>query len=344
VAKRSLQKASDALTSAQGAMTAAEAYQKQCEAAVPVAKKAAGDSAMTVKAVAFSSDGLMLAIAGDDKLVQTWSAESGAAMEEYRAAGAIASVVFGGGMIVAGTEKSISSWATRSEWVLDKKLPLEGQPPILDCINALDFSPDGRLLAAGGGVPTRGSEIRVWTVADGQLRHRFDEAHSDSVFAVKFSADGKKLATGAADRFARVFDLEKNSLLHSFEGHTHHVLGVAWKRDGRTLATAGADNMVKVWDPVTGEKRKNIEGWGKEVTSISFVGDTDQIMASCGDGRVRITKSDGAEVRAWAADGDFVLGAAASSDGSTVVSGGQDGIFKVWNGTNGAAIASYPEK
>jgi len=343
VARRSLQKATEALALAQGAMTAAETYQKQCEAAVPVAKKAAGDSAMAVKGVAFSADGLILATAGDDKLVQTWSAETGAAMEEYRAAGAIASVALGGGAIVAGTEKTISSWVTKSDWVLDKRLPLAGQPPILDCVNALDFSTDGKLLAAGGGVPTRGSEIRVWSVTDGQLRHRFDEAHSDSVFAVKFSADGKKLATGAADRFARVFDLEKNSLIHSFEGHTHHVLGVAWKRDGRTLATAGADNMVKVWDPITGEKRKNIEGWGKEVTSISFVGDTDQIMASCGDGRVRITKSDGADVRAWAADADFVLGAAVSSDGSIVVSGGQDGIFKVWNGTNGAAIASYPE-
>src|SRR5580765_7031892 len=90
---------------------------------------------------------------------------------------------------------------------------------------------------------------------------------------------------------------------------------------GEESGGGGADNMVKVWDPITGEKRKNIEGWGKEVTSIGFVGDTDQIMASCGDGRVRITKSDGADVRAWAADADFVLGAAVSSDGSIVVSG-----------------------
>jgi len=344
VAKRSLQKSNEALAGAQGALTAAEAYQKQCEAAVPVAKKAAGDSAMAVKGVAFSADGLVVATAGDDRLVQTWSAENGVAMEEYRAAGAIAWLAFGGGTIVAGTERTITSWPTRADWVLEKKLPLAGQPPILDCINALDFSADGKLLAAGGGVPTRGSEIRVWSVADGQLRHRFDEAHSDSVFAVKFSADGKKLATGAADRFARVFDLEKDSLIHSFEGHTHHVLGVAWKRDGRTLATAGADNMVKVWDPISGDKRKNIEGWGKEVTSISFVGDTDQIMASCGDGRVRITRSDGGEVRAWSADADYVLCAAASADGSVVVSGGQDGIFKVWNGTNGAAISSFPDK
>jgi WD40 repeat protein len=344
VVKKTLGKANEALTSAQAALAAAETEQKKCEAAVPVAKKAAGDSAVAVKSVAFSADGLVLASGGDDKLVQTWSAENGVAMEEYRAMGAVTSIAFGLGSVIASTEKTIARWTTSSEWVLDKTLPLAGQPPLMDCVNALDFSADGKLLAAGGGVPTRGSEIRVWTVADGQLRHRFDEAHSDSVFGVKFSADGKRLASGAADRFARIFDLEKSVLVRSLEGHTHHVLGVAWKRDGRTLVTAGADNVVKVWDPNSGDKRKNIEGWGKEVTSITFVGDTDQIMASCGDGRVRITKSDGTDVRAWAADGDFVLCAAASADGSIVVSGGQDGYFKVWNGTNGTAISSYPEK
>jgi len=107
--------------------------------------------------------------------------------------------------------------------------------------------------------------------------------------------------------------------------------------------SAGGDNVVKGWDAGSGDKRKNIDGWGKEVTSITFVGDTDQIMASCGDGRVRITKSDGAAVREWSAGANFVLCAAASEDGSIVVSGGQDGIFKVWNGTSGAAVASYPE-
>src|SRR5437667_240200 len=103
----------------------------------------------------------------------------------------------------------------------------------------------------------RGAQRAEWrwrSIGRAGRLDRLDEADSDSVFAVKFSADGKKLATGAADRFARVFDLEKNALTHSFEGHTHHVLGVAWNRDGRTLATAGADNMVKVWDPNSGEK------------------------------------------------------------------------------------------
>src|SRR5947209_1256106 len=83
--------------------------------------------AVAVTGVAFSADGLVLATSGDDKLVQTWSAESGVAMEEYRAGGAIGSLVFAGGMVGVGLEKSIVEWDTKTAWVLDKKLPLAGQ-------------------------------------------------------------------------------------------------------------------------------------------------------------------------------------------------------------------------
>ena len=163
LAKKSLARANDALTSAQGAMAAAEAEQKKCEAAVPAAKKAAGDSAMLVKTVAFSADGLVLATAGDDRLVQTWSAENGVAMEEFRATTAISALALAGGSIIAGGEKSITSWPTKIEWILDRKLPLAGQPPILDCINALDFSGDGKLLAA-----CDDRQVHFWTIADGK--------------------------------------------------------------------------------------------------------------------------------------------------------------------------------
>jgi len=121
----------------------------------------------------------------------------------------------------------------------------------------------------------------------------FTNVHSDAVFGLDFSADGKYLASSAADKFVKVLDLATGKVVKTFEGHTHHVLGVSWKRDGRTLASAGADNVIKVWDFVTGERKKTIEGFGKEVTSISFVGITDQTLASSGDDQIR-TVSDSA--------------------------------------------------
>jgi len=343
LSKKTSERSNQSLANAQAALTAAEADHKAREAAVPAAKKAHADSAAAIRAIAFSSDGLTFAIAGEDKTINAYNSESAAYLDLLGTHQApIDAVAFTNQTILATTDKSASAWPTRPQWTLDKKFPLPGQPPLNDCVNALDFNDDGSLLAAGGGVPTRGSDIRIWQVSDGALKHRFDDAHSDAIFGLAFSADGKRLATSAADRFARVFDLQKNSLVKSFEGHTHHLLAVAWKRDGRTLATAGADNVIKTWDAISGDRKQNIGGWGKEVTSIAYIGDTDQIIATSGDGRVRIIKEAGQDVRAWTVSPDFVTSAAASIDGSIVITGGQDGILRVWNGTNGAAIATHP--
>jgi WD40 repeat protein len=337
-------KANESLAAAQAAMGVAEFQHKSAEASAVAAKKSYTDSAIAIRAICFSNDGQTLATAADDKIIQTFSSDTGAYFESFSGhAAPITSLAFTTSTIISASEESLIAFTLRPEWTLDKKLPLANQPSLTDCINALDFSADGTLIAAGGGVPTRGSEIRIWSVADGSLKHRFDDAHSDAIFSLDFTPDGKRLASAAGDRFARIFDLEKSALIKSLEGHTHHVLAVAWKRDGRILATAGADNVVKIWDSISGDRRKQIEGWGKEVTSVAFIGDTDQIVTTSGDGRVRILKEAGQDVKVWSASPDFVTAGAVSLDGSIIVTGGQDGILRISNGTTGAAIAAYPQ-
>jgi hypothetical protein len=59
----------------------------------------------------------------------------------------------------------------------------------------------------GGGEPTRGGEIKLWQLSDGKLVKEFKNVHSDAVFALDFTPDGKYLASGAADKFARVVEV-----------------------------------------------------------------------------------------------------------------------------------------
>ena len=95
---------------------------------------------------------------------------------------------------------------------------------------ALDFSPDGKLLAAGGGEPSRSGEIKIWDVGRGQARAILPETlHSDTVFGLAFSPDGKSLASVAADKFLKVTNVADGKELKSFEGHTGHVLAVDWQ-------------------------------------------------------------------------------------------------------------------
>ena len=346
LAGKAAEAAAEAVTHGKEAIEQAEDLHKETEAELGAARKAAADSDQPVRALAFSPDNLTLATAGDDGLLHLWSAENGAAFETLKGhKGAVLAVAFANnGTLASGAaDRSVVIWDLKAEWQLDRTIGTgDSNSPLVDRVNAVKFSPDGKSLATGGGEPTRDGEIKLWQVDTGKLIRSYTNVHSDAVFSLDFSPDGEYLASGAADKFVKVIELGTGKLVKQFEGHTHHVLGVSWNRNERTLASAGADNVVKIWDFVKGEKAKNITGFDKEVTAISFVGYTDQALAASGDAKVRLVREDASEVRSFSGAADFVESAAVTPDGKTVIAGGQDSVLRVWDGTNGQLLVSFP--
>jgi len=345
LATKAVAKTGEAVTAAAAAVQSAEDFKGQSEAEVLAAKKASTDSERPVRMVSFSPDNLLLATAGDDQEIHTWNAENGSAIETFKGHKApVFTVTFAGnGTLVSGAaDRSAVIWELYAGWTLERMIGSgDAASPLSDRVNAVRFSPDGKQLATGGGEPTRGGEIKIWQVADGRLIRAFTNVHSDAVFGLDFSADGKYLASSAADKFVKVLDLATGKVVKTFEGHTHHVLGVSWKRDGRTLASAGADNVVKVWDFISGERKKTIEGFSKEVTSISFIGITDQALASSGDNQIRAVSESGEKIRSYEGGADFMNSAAITPDGKIVIASGHDSVLRVWDGNSGEVMAVF---
>jgi WD40 repeat protein len=335
-------KADERIAAAKAAAAAADEQTKQAEAAANKAAEAVVASAQPLVAVAFSPDGAELATADVRGALHTWSTAGGAPLAAYEGhAGGASAIVYASAhrLLSTGADKSVAAWNTLPTWSLVRTIAAPGA--LADRVTALDFSPDGKLLATGSGAPSRSGELKLWNVADGALMREIPSAHSDTVLSVHFSPDGTQLASGSADKFVKVFDVASGKLLRAYEGHTHHVLSVAWRRDGKQLASAGGDNVIKLWNATTGEQVRALTGFGKEVTSVVMLGDGTDMLAASGDKSLRIKRNGGADIRFFGGSTDFIYSAAVSADGKTVIAGGLDGVLRVWNGDTGQAIRSF---
>ncbi|HJZ89845.1 MAG TPA: hypothetical protein VKE40_03160, partial [Gemmataceae bacterium] len=115
--------------------------------------------------------------------------------------------------------------------------------------DALAFSPDGSLLAM-----TRWDEgdVFVWDVATGSeyrrlVGHPVPDHTRIGETTVTFSADGRWLATGHADRTTRVWEVATGKEALRLIGHDATVSGASFSRDGRTLLTTGGVEVL-LWD------------------------------------------------------------------------------------------------
>jgi WD40 repeat protein len=224
-------------------------------------------------------------------------------------------------------------------WDVQTGLPRQKLTGFADRVVALDFSRDGKLLATGGGAPTEDGEIKLFDVDTGKPVAEIKNGHSDTVFGVRFSFDGGRLATCAADKFVKTWDVPSGKFIKSFEGHTHHVLDVGWKSDGKTLASCGADENIKVWDFDKGEQVRTFKGHGKQVTRLMFIGSKPEVATVGGDGTLKFFNVDnGGNIRNFSGNNDYLYAVGVSPDGAIVAAGGQESVVRLYNGTNGQLL------
>jgi WD40 repeat protein len=147
--------------------------------------------------------------------------------------------------------------------------------------DAAAFSPNGRLIAAGG----RNGQARLLDAATGALVGVL-RGHELAVTGVAFSDDGRLLVTSSLDHDARIWSVAGGRTTEVLRGHFGPVLAASFSPDGRWVVTAGPV-AAGMWDVSNGDAVAFLRGHVGQLTAASFSPDGTQILTASLDGTVR---------------------------------------------------------
>jgi WD40 repeat protein len=273
----------------------------------------------SVSLVAFSPDGKMLSSGSADRQIRLWELESCEPRILRGHKSEVRAVTFSPNqkwLASASWDNTVRLWNLENPETHPITLPASYYGE-----SNLTFSPDGKILAAGGYEQPELNflpSVRLWDLRQPDANPTILHGPKGDIRAVAISPDGKWLAAGSWDK--TVFLWKLNHLdadpvyLQGFEGA---VRTLAFAPDGRTLAVGSWDEISK--DPSMDPEDPENKWWKNTIRLFNL--DKSEAANSPDPEFTILEDSHTGET----------FSIAFSPDGKTMASVGKDNVLRLWS-------------
>ena len=169
------------------------------------------------------------------------------------------------------------------------------------------------------------------------------EGHKHWVDAAVFSADGRLVVSGSADKTVRVWQVATRQEVKCLKGHSKTVRSVAISADGTRVISGSYDHTARVWDVATGRQVGVFEGHVNDVMAVAFL-PGGRALSGSKDHTARVwnVKTGEELLKLGGADSiGQVWFAAPSPDGNLALTNGPETSLALWDVASGEFVRLF---
>ena len=168
------------------------------------------------------------------------------------------------------------------------------------------------------------------------------KGHTDLVYCLSFSPDGRYVVSGSWDTTLRLWDVKKSKCISIFKGHIRGVTCLSFSPDGRYVVSGSLDKTLRLWDVEKAKCIRVFEGHTDGISCFSFGPNGKYVVSGSEDETLRLWDIEtGKCIRIFKGHTGPVYCLSFSPDGRYVVSGSGDKTLRLWDVETGKCIRIF---